>query len=501
MRTEDTQRASSYPERAQLQAASLRLPFLPTTTIGSFPQTESVRAARAKFKKGEYSTAQYEGFLEAEIRKCIRQQEELGIDVLVHGEFERNDMVEYFGQQLSGFAFTENGWVQSYGSRCVKPPIILGDVSRPRPMTVRWAKFAQALTPKPVKGMLTGPITLLQWSFVRDDQPRSQTASQIALAVRDEVLELEAAGIRIIQIDEPALREGLPLRRANWAAYLKWAAEAFRLATAGVKDSTQIHTHMCYSEFSDVIDAIAALDADVISIETSRSNMDLLQTFVTFRYPNQIGPGVWDIHSPRLPSTDEMLELLRTAMKVIPSERLWVNPDCGLKTRRWEEVTPALKNLVAAAEAARRLSGTPTTIRGAHPPLFMKDDTSKSKSHRERTTNSVPNHGCCGSHSEILSASLATSSEGLKQGVLDVRLLPPARRHSLIFQTFDGLSKGSSFELINDHDPKPLYYQFTYEKAGTFTWNYEEQGPEVWRVRIGKTEIQTTLKSANTTIP
>jgi 5-methyltetrahydropteroyltriglutamate--homocysteine methyltransferase len=299
------------------------------------------------------SLAEYEQFLEDEIRQCIRRQEEIGVDVLVHGEFERNDMVEYFGEQMSGFAFTENGWVQSYGSRCVKPPIIFGDVGRPQPMTVRWARFAQSLTAKPLKGMLTGPITMLQWSFVRDDQPRSETANQIALAIRDEVCDLEAAGIGIIQIDEPALREGLPLRRADWSNYLKWAVEAFRLAASGVKDETQIHTHMCYCEFNDIMDSIAALDADVISIEASRSKMDLLESFATFRYPNEIGPGIWDIHSPRVPSAEEMLQLVRAAMNDIPKERLWVNPDCGLKTRRWEEVIPTLKNLVAAAKSAR----------------------------------------------------------------------------------------------------------------------------------------------------
>lgn len=352
----DFQRANPYPARRKLQEASLRLPLLPATTIGSFPQTENVRAARAKFKKGQSPVAEYERFLEDEIRQCVRLQEEIGLDVLVHGEFERNDMVEYFGEQLNGFAFTANGWVQSYGSRCVKPPVIFGDVSRPRPMTVRWAKFAQSLTARPMKGMLTGPITMLQWSFVRDDQPHSETAKQIALAIRDEAHNLEAAGIRIIQIDEPALREGLPLRKAGWPDYLKWSVEAFRLAAGGVKDETQIHTHMCYCEFNDILDSIAALDADVISIEASRSKMELLRTFAAFRYPNEIGPGVWDIHSPRVPNADEMLQLIRAALKVIPRERLWVNPDCGLKTRRWEEVVPALKNLAAAAQSARKLN-------------------------------------------------------------------------------------------------------------------------------------------------
>jgi 5-methyltetrahydropteroyltriglutamate--homocysteine methyltransferase len=349
----DLQRTSVYSKRRQIQEARFRLPLLPTTTIGSFPQTENIRAARAKFKQGQYSLAEYEQFLEDEIRQCVRLQEEIGLDVLAHGEPERNDMVEYFGEQLSGFAFTGNGWVQSYGSRCVKPPIIFGDVRRPQPMTVRWAKFAQSLTTRPMKGMLTGPITILQWSFVRNDQPRSETAKQIALAIRDEVRDLEASGIGIIQIDEPALREGLPLRHAGCPDYLKWTVEAFRLAASDVKDDTQIHTHMCYCEFNDIISSIAALDADVISIEASRSKMDLLRVFSTFRYPNEIGPGVWDIHSPRVPSADEMLQLIRAAMKVIPSERLWVNPDCGLKTRRWEEVIPSLKNMVAAVRSAR----------------------------------------------------------------------------------------------------------------------------------------------------
>ncbi|HEX5400308.1 MAG TPA: 5-methyltetrahydropteroyltriglutamate--homocysteine S-methyltransferase, partial [Verrucomicrobiae bacterium] len=358
----DLHRSSVYSKRRQIQEARLRLPLLPTTTIGSFPQTENIRVARAKFKKSQYNLAEYERFLEDEIRQCVRLQEEIGLDVLAHGEFERNDMVEYFGEQLSGFAFTENGWVQSYGSRCVKPPIIFGDVRRPQPMTVRWAKFAQSLTVKPMKGMLTGPITMLQWSFVRDDQPRSETAKQIALAIRNEVRDLEASGIGIIQIDEPALREGLPLRKVGWPAYLQWSVEAFRLAASGVKDDTQIHTHMCYCEFNDIIGSIAALDADVISIEASRSKMELLRAFSTFHYPNEIGPGVWDIHSPRVPSADEMLQLIRAAMKVIPPERLWMNPDCGLKTRRWKEVIPALKNLVTAARSARE-SGTQVALR------------------------------------------------------------------------------------------------------------------------------------------
>jgi 5-methyltetrahydropteroyltriglutamate--homocysteine methyltransferase len=349
----DLQRQTIFAARQPKQQARLNLPAFPTTTIGSFPQTEEVRAARARFKKGELSATDYELFLEQKTSECVRWQEEVGLDVPVHGEFERNDMVEYFGEQLAGFAFSENGWVQSYGSRCVKPPIIFGDVSRPQPMTVRWSTFAQSLTSKPMKGMLTGPITILQWSFVRDDQPRCETAKQIALALRDEVRDLEAAGLPIIQIDEPALREGLPLRRADWPEYLNWAVDAFCLASTGVRDETQIHTHMCYCEFDDILDSIAALDADVISIETSRSNMELLGAFAQFHYPNDIGPGVWDIHSPRVPSTEEMLNLIRAAAKVIPKERLWANPDCGLKTRRWEEVKPALQNLVAAAHQAR----------------------------------------------------------------------------------------------------------------------------------------------------
>jgi 5-methyltetrahydropteroyltriglutamate--homocysteine methyltransferase len=350
---ENLQRQNGFTIRRTKQQARFKLPAFPTTTIGSFPQTEDVRAARSRFKKGELTAAHYETFLEQKTAECIRWQEETGLDVPVHGEFERNDMVEYFGEQLAGFAFTENGWVQSYGSRCVKPPVIFGDVSRPQPMTVRWSKFAQSLTRKPMKGMLTGPITILQWSFVRDDQPRSETAKQIALALRDEVHDLENAGIGIIQIDEPALREGLPLRRADWQEYLNWAVDAFRLAASNVRDDTQIHTHMCYCEFDDILDSIAALDADVISIETSRSNMELLGAFAQFHYPNDIGPGVWDIHSPRVPSAAEMLGLIRAAAKVIPRERLWLNPDCGLKTRRWEEVKPALQNLVQAAHQAR----------------------------------------------------------------------------------------------------------------------------------------------------
>lgn len=354
IRPEDSQRRSPFALRRPQQHQRLGLPAFPTTTIGSFPQTAEIRAARARSKKGELSEADYDRFLEAETTKVVRFQEDIGLDLLVHGEFERNDMVEYFGEQLRGFAFTRNGWVQSYGSRCVKPPIIYGDVSRPAPMTVRWSRFAQSLTLRPMKGMLTGPVTVLQWSFVRDDQPRDETTRQIALALRDEVIDLESAGLGAIQIDEPALREGLPLRRADWPAYLAWAVEAFRLTAAGVRDDTQIHTHMCYCEFNDIIGSIAALDADVISIETSRSNMEILSAFEQFRYPAEVGPGVWDIHSPRVPSVEEMERLLLRSIKVLPAENVWVNPDCGLKTRGWAEVAPALANLV---EAAHRLRG------------------------------------------------------------------------------------------------------------------------------------------------
>jgi 5-methyltetrahydropteroyltriglutamate--homocysteine methyltransferase len=354
VRAEDSKRNARFFERRKAQRDVLDLPLYPTTTIGSFPQTAEVRAARAKWKRGECSDADYEAFLKETTAECIRFQEETGLDVLVHGEFERNDMVEYFGEQLDGFAFTANGWVQSYGSRCVKPPIIYGDVNRPRPMTVAWSTYAQSLTQRPMKGMLTGPITILQWSFVRDDQPRSETARQIALAIRDEVIDLESAGIKVIQIDEPALREGLPLRRSDWPAYLEWAGEAFRLSAAGAHDETQIHTHMCYCEFNDIIASIAALDADVISIETSRSNMELLEAFADFRYPNEVGPGVWDIHSPRVPEIAEMVNLLRKASAVLPIENLWVNPDCGLKTRAWKEVIPSLRNMVKAAAVLRK---------------------------------------------------------------------------------------------------------------------------------------------------
>jgi 5-methyltetrahydropteroyltriglutamate--homocysteine methyltransferase len=346
-------RHSPFALRRDAQHEALKLPLLPTTTIGSFPQTREVRANRAAFKKGNISRTDYEDFCRAEIERTVRLQEKLGLDVLVHGESERNDMVEYFGEQLEGFAHTANGWVQSYGSRCVKPPIIYGDVLRPEPMTVEWSHYAQSLTDKPMKGMLTGPITILQWSFVRDDQPRSETCRQIALAIRDEVTDLEKAGIGVIQIDEPALKEGQPLRADDGPDYLRWAVDCFRLSASGVKDATQIHTHMCYAEFNDIIEAIAELDADVISIESSRSQMDLLDAFADFQYPNEVGPGVYDIHSPRIPATAEMVALLEKAADVLPIEKLWVNPDCGLKTRRWDQVEPALKNMVEAAEEMR----------------------------------------------------------------------------------------------------------------------------------------------------
>jgi len=349
----DMKRFSAYPERAEKQHTKLNLPAFPTTTIGSFPQTQEVRKARAAHKKGSMSDADYDAFVEEKIADAVKMQEDMGFDMLVHGEFERNDMVEYFGEQLAGYAFTKFGWVQSYGSRYVKPPIIFGDVSRPEAMTVKWSKYAQSLTDKPMKGMLTGPVTMVQWAFVRDDQPRSETVKQVALAIRDEVVDLEAAGLAAIQIDEAAFREGLPLRRADWDAYLKWAVESFRLASCGVADDTQIHTHMCYSEFNDIIEAIADMDADCISIETSRSQMELLDAFVKFDYPNEIGPGVYDIHSPRVPEKQEMIDLLKKATEVLPAERVWVNPDCGLKTRGWAEVEPALKHMVDAARELR----------------------------------------------------------------------------------------------------------------------------------------------------
>ena len=346
-------RSPAFRERIARQQAVLNLPLLPTTSIGSLPQTGDVRELRARFRKGQMDRAAYERALEEKTAEAMRWQDEIGIDIPVHGEFERNDMVEYFGEQLNGFAFTERGWVQSYGSRCVKPPVIYGDVSRPAPMTVHWTAMAQKYTSKPVKGMLTGPVTILQWSFVRDDQPRRDTCFQIALAVRDEVLDLERAGVKLIQIDEAALREGLPIRAPDRAGYLDWAVEAFRLTASGVGPATQIHTHMCYSQFNDIIDAVAAMDADVISIETSRSAMKLLNAFVNFSYPNDIGPGVYDIHSPRVPSQQEMEALLEKALAVLRPEQLWVNPDCGLKTRGWDEVKPALTAMVAAARAVR----------------------------------------------------------------------------------------------------------------------------------------------------
>ena len=354
LQPDDARRPSKAPERRARQRERLGLPLLPTTTIGSFPQTPEVRRFRARWRRGEIDDATYEEGIRAEIRRVIRLQEELGLDVLVHGEPERNDMVEYFAEQLEGFAFTRHGWVQSYGSRCVKPPILYGDVARPGPMTVKWITYAQSLTDRPVKGMLTGPVTILQWSFVRDDQPREVTCRQIALAIRDEVQDLEAAGIRVIQIDEPAFREAMPLRRADRAAYLAWATECFRLVTGGLRDETQVHTHMCYSEFNDILDAIAALDADVILIEASRSGMELLDAFGEHRYPSDVGPGVYDIHSPRVPSVDEIKDLLRKAASVLEPGQLWVNPDCGLKTRRYEEVEPALRHMVQAARELRQ---------------------------------------------------------------------------------------------------------------------------------------------------
>ena len=350
-------RSSAFADRHVAQGPRLGLPAFPTTTIGSFPQTEEVRKARAAHDKGELSDADYDQFLREETAWTVRWQEEIGLDVLVHGEFERNDMVQYFGEQLSGFAFTKHGWVQSYGSRCVRPPILYGDVSRPKPMTVAWWRYAQSLTDKPMKGMLTGPVTILNWSFVRDDVPRELACRQIALAIRDEVADLEAAGAKIIQIDEAALREGLPLRRKDWADYLAWAVECFRLAASGVADHTQIHTHMCYSEFNDIIGAIGAMDADVISIETARSKMELLDAFADYAYPAEIGPGVYDIHSPRAPNVEEMTDLLKAAQRRLSVGQLWVNPDCGLKTRKWPETRAALVNMVEAAKAARQALG------------------------------------------------------------------------------------------------------------------------------------------------
>ncbi|MFD1803892.1 5-methyltetrahydropteroyltriglutamate--homocysteine S-methyltransferase [Mixta tenebrionis] len=350
---QDSRRQSGYAERAKAQRQRFKLPDWPTTTIGSFPQTTEIRGLRLDFKQGRLDSSHYRTGIAEHIKQAIVEQERLGLDVLVHGEAERNDMVEYFGEHLDGFVFTQNGWVQSYGSRCVKPPVIIGDVSRPEPITVEWATYAQSLTDKPVKGMLTGPVTILCWSFPREDVSRETIARQIALALRDEVADLEKAGIGIIQIDEPALREGLPLRQSDWAAYLNWAVEAFRLNAAVAQDETQIHTHMCYCEFNDIMDSIAALDADVITIETSRSDMELLESFEEFDYPNEIGPGVYDIHSPNVPDVEWIEALLRKAAKRIPVERLWVNPDCGLKTRGWTETRLALANMVQAARKLR----------------------------------------------------------------------------------------------------------------------------------------------------
>ncbi|MBT1444595.1 5-methyltetrahydropteroyltriglutamate--homocysteine S-methyltransferase [Shewanella sp. JM162201] len=353
----DYERDSAFPERQQQQQARLKLPLLPTTTIGSFPQTPAIRALRNRFRKGELTALEYDNQLKQVCRDTIERQLKLGIDVLVHGEAERNDMVEYFGEQLCGVGFTKNGWVQSYGSRCVKPPLIYGDVSRPQPMTLDWARYAQSLTDKPVKGMLTGPVTILHWSFAREDISRDTICKQIALAIRDEVADLERAGIAIIQIDEPAFREGLPLRKQDWQAYLDWAVDSFKLSAACVKDDTQIHTHMCYSEFNDTIGAIAAMDADVITIETSRSAMELLNAFEEFDYPAEIGPGVYDIHSPNTPEVEAMVALMERAARRIAIRQLWVNPDCGLKTRTWDEVEPALRNMVAATRELRRRLG------------------------------------------------------------------------------------------------------------------------------------------------
>ncbi|WP_045227229.1 5-methyltetrahydropteroyltriglutamate--homocysteine S-methyltransferase [Methyloterricola oryzae] len=351
------QRQSPYTQRAVKQAALLKLPKFPTTTIGSFPQTPEIRQVRHQFKAGEIDEAAYKVAMQAEIARSVREQEALGLDVFVHGEAERNDMVEYFGEQLEGYAFSQFGWVQSYGSRCVKPPILFGDIRRPKAMTVEWIKYAQSLASKPMKGMLTGPVTILNWSFVRDDQPRSVSCKQLALAIREEVLDLEKAGVRMIQIDEAALREGLPLRKSQWQEYLDWAVESFRITANGVADETQIHTHMCYSEFNDIIASIANMDADVITIETSRSDMELLDAFDDFNYPNEIGPGVYDIHSPNIPTQDHIVQLMKKAAERIPAERLWVNPDCGLKTRQWSEVIPALTNMVTAAKNLRATVG------------------------------------------------------------------------------------------------------------------------------------------------
>lgn len=357
LRDEDFERDNGFPKRREMQKQNLDLPKFPTTTIGSFPQTQDIRKLRRQYKRGDITEDTYNQKLQEATQEAISWQEDIGLDVLVHGEFERNDMVEYFGEQLEGYVFTQFGWVQSFGTRCVKPPIIYGDVERKGPMTVDWIKYAQSLTDHPVKGMLTGPVTMLQWSFVRDDQPKSETAYQIALAIRDEVQDLENVGIKVIQIDEPALREGLPLREDDWQEYLNWAVSAFRLASTVVSDQTQIHTHMCYAEFNDIIESIASLDADVITIETSRSQMELLNAFVAYQYPNEIGPGVYDIHSPRIPTKGEMEELIQKAYSLLPPENIWVNPDCGLKTRNWKETEAALRNMVGAAQGLRETVG------------------------------------------------------------------------------------------------------------------------------------------------
>jgi len=351
---QSSQRQSSFQHRSRIQRRNTSLPLFPTTTIGSFPQTADIRKLRKEYKNNQISEQKYFECLRNEIKTTIKIQEELNLDVLVHGEPERTDMVEYFAEHLNGFTLSEFGWVQSYGSRCVRPPILYSDVSRSASITVAWTQFAQSLTQKPVKGMLTGPVTLLQWSFVREDLPRKYVAKQLALAIRDEIGDLEKAGIKIIQVDEPALREGLPLRNNEQDVYLTWAIEAFKISTCGVLDTTQVHTHMCYAEFNDILQAISDLDADVITIETSRSNMELLNAFAQFNYPNQIGPGVYDIHNPSIPTVMEMVELISKAINHIPVERLWINPDCGLKTRRWEEVTPALRNMAVAAQVLRQ---------------------------------------------------------------------------------------------------------------------------------------------------
>ncbi|KAK2144005.1 hypothetical protein LSH36_793g00044 [Paralvinella palmiformis] len=353
IKKEDTIRQTSFRERRTLQQKKLKLPLFPCTTIGSFPQTKEIRRVRSDFRKRKIPAHEYEQIIQKETTKVINFQEDLGMNVLVHGESERNDMVEYFGEQLEGFFSTQHGWVQSYGSRCVKPPVIFADIMRPTPMTVKWISYAQSLTELPVKGMLTGPTTIMQWSFVRDDIPRSEVARQLALAIRDEIYDLEKAGISIIQVDEPAFREALPLQRSQWNEYIQWSTECFRLATSGVADDTQIHTHMCYSEFNDFIEAITKLDADVISIESSRSGMELLKAFTTVAYPNAIGPGIYDIHSPNIPDQEHMYRLLKDALRVLDKEQLWVNPDCGLKTRKWKEVRPSLQNMVAAAQQLR----------------------------------------------------------------------------------------------------------------------------------------------------